>query len=372
MPNGCTPKGCCCDDNHGDVYPYPPLSHCIEKYIKTSVGDVAVVKTTLDAEDKLGAFRVRIGIKRDDYRVNPGVYAVGNPDDSSPVLVSANYKLSFDALRKELSDVNAWIVVIDTKGINVWCAAGKGTFGTEEIISKINNLQIAKLVSHKKIILPQLGAPGVQAHIITKQTGFKVVFGPVRAQDIKAFLENNMIASRAMRTVLFSLKDRIIIIPVELVTVSIPIPIFYVFFIIYNLISKQPIVFGEVLLKSLLNIIPFVGAILLGTVFVPILLPIIPFRAFSLKGLVIGVIGSVVTMLLYPVFMLPESILFMIATVLLMLVITSYLALNFTGTSTYTSFSGAELETQITFPIAIVTAIIGVVLMIVVKILEFV
>jgi len=66
---------------------------------------------------------------RMSYAISPGLYAVGNPTKESDVFVSANYKLSFDVLRRELKGFNAWILVLDTKGINVWCAAGKGTFG---------------------------------------------------------------------------------------------------------------------------------------------------------------------------------------------------------------------------------------------------
>ena len=75
-----------------------------------------------------------------NYTVNPGLCRVGNPDDASPALVTANYKMSFDRLRKELSGLDAWIMVLDTKGINVWCAAGKGTFGTEEAVRKIGEV----------------------------------------------------------------------------------------------------------------------------------------------------------------------------------------------------------------------------------------
>ena len=68
-----------------------------------------------------------------NYKVDPGLYALGAPDADSPVLVSANFKMSFDLLREALPGRNAWILVLDTDGINVWCAAGKGTFGTEEL-----------------------------------------------------------------------------------------------------------------------------------------------------------------------------------------------------------------------------------------------
>ena len=79
-----------------------------------------------------------------DYRVEPGLYAVGSPTADSPVLVSANYKMSFDRLRSALPGVDAWILVLDTKGINVWCAAGKGTFGTDELVRRIEAARAAR------------------------------------------------------------------------------------------------------------------------------------------------------------------------------------------------------------------------------------
>jgi CO dehydrogenase/acetyl-CoA synthase gamma subunit (corrinoid Fe-S protein) len=91
------------------------------------------------------------------YAVEPGLYAIGEPDSESNVFVTANYKLSFDILRKNLKGMNSWILVLDTKGINVWCAAGKGTFGTDEIVRRINEAQLHKVINHRKIIVPQQG-----------------------------------------------------------------------------------------------------------------------------------------------------------------------------------------------------------------------
>jgi CO dehydrogenase/acetyl-CoA synthase gamma subunit (corrinoid Fe-S protein) len=91
------------------------------------------VSTKLEFPDHLGAIMVRWGISRNNYRVNPGLYSFGNPDNTSDVFVTANYKLSFDHLRKNLDGLSGWILVLDTRGVNVWCAAGKGTFGTNEL-----------------------------------------------------------------------------------------------------------------------------------------------------------------------------------------------------------------------------------------------
>ena len=174
--------------------------------------------TQLTINDILGSWKARWGINRMNFKVEPGLYSVGNPDSSSPVLVTANYKMSFDSLRKELNGLDAWILVLDTKGINVWCAAGKGTFGTRELINRIAIVQLEKVVSHKTLILPQLGAPGISAHEVSKYSGFKVIYGPVKAKDVKEFINSGMKATAEMRTVKFSAYDRLVLTPVELVS----------------------------------------------------------------------------------------------------------------------------------------------------------
>ena len=98
--------------------------------------------------DKLGSCKVRWGFSRISYRIRPGLYAVGYTSDRSMILVTANYKMSFDILRSQLIGINAWILVLDTRGVNVWCAAGKGTFGNDEIVNRIKAVQLKKIVSH--------------------------------------------------------------------------------------------------------------------------------------------------------------------------------------------------------------------------------
>ncbi len=117
-----------------------------------------------------------------NYKVDPGLYALGEPNADSPVLVSANYKLSFDALRSALPGRNFWILVVDTDGVNVWCAAGKGTFSTEELVSRIESSGLTRLVSHRLLIVPQLAAPGVAAHRVRELSGFKIKYGPIRSK----------------------------------------------------------------------------------------------------------------------------------------------------------------------------------------------
>ena len=115
----------------------------------TAAGDVPRAATDLGWRDRLGSWKARWGLGRMRYGVEPGLYAVGEPAPESPVLVSANYKMSFDRLRSQLAGRDAWILVLDTHGINVWCAAGKGTFGTDEILRRMEATGLGGVVSHR-------------------------------------------------------------------------------------------------------------------------------------------------------------------------------------------------------------------------------
>ena len=168
--------------------------------------------------DRFAAWQARWGINRASWRIEPGLYALRAPSADSSVFATANYKFSFDELRKNLKGLDAWLLVLDTNGINVWCAAGKGTFGTLELVRSIMGTGLEKQVNHKTVILPQLGAPGVAAHRVKAYTGFSVVYGPVRAEDIPEFLRRNGKANPEMRKVRFDFTDRVILAPIELVS----------------------------------------------------------------------------------------------------------------------------------------------------------
>jgi len=181
------------------------LCHYVDSFVDTAMGPVPKIKTSLGARDIGGNLRARLGISRDRYRVAPGLYCVGNPGPDSSVLVTANYKLSFDALRRELGRVDAWLLVLDTRGVNVWCAAGKKTFSTAEVVRQVKETGLEKIVSHRQLILPQLGAPGVAAHLVKRGCGFQVIWGPVRDADLPEFLAKSNELPPRMRQLTFTL-----------------------------------------------------------------------------------------------------------------------------------------------------------------------
>lgn len=321
----------------------------------------AIKQTTskLGIKEQKDHILARIGVYRLNHRVDPGLYSLGKPTPTSPVFVSANYTLSFDALRSSLKGIDAYILVIDTQGVNVWCAAGKGTFGTEEIVSKIQSTHIAEVVSHRKLILPQLGAPGLNSFEVEKQSGFKVEYGPVRATDLPAYLKAGN-ATPEMRQVKYTLKDRLVLIPVELSIAAIPLAISVV--ILYLLGGILPALAGA-------------AAVLAGTALFPALLPWIPTRDFSAKGFIVGALIAL-PFVAAAILTTPNAATWLRITIglsylLLMAPITAYLSLNFTGSSTFTSRTGVKKEIFRYIPAMAASGIIGGILGLIVVAMHF-
>lgn len=294
------------------------------------------------------------------YTVEPGLYALGRPDEKTPVLVTANYKMSFDRLREALPDHDAWILVLDTEGINVWCSAGKGTFGTEELVRRIDASKLAQVVSHRELILPQLAGPGVAAHQVKKLSGFRVIYGPIRAKDLPAFMDNGLKATPEMRRVTFTTWERVVLIPVELVSAFKWVFIIsFVFFLLGGL-GGQGGFWANALDYGLFSVLALLGALTAGAILTPLLLPWLPGRAFSVKGLSMGLIMAVIL----TVFRAGDlgtwtGRLEILAWFFLVPALAAYLGMNFTGASTYTSLSGVKKELKWAVPLEIAAGGVG-------------
>lgn len=331
------------------------LCHFVEDFVKTPSGPVPKVMTDLNRVDTIGTILTRIGIGRTNYKISPGLYCVGNPGPDSPVFVTANYKLSFDTLRKELTDIDAWILIVNTNGVNVWCAAGKGTFSSEEVVNRVKLTRLENVVTHKALILPQLAATGVSAIQVEKNCGFKVNWGPVRARDIKKFLESENRAETSMRQVTFSVKERVVLVPVELS--FLPKPTLWVLLALFILsgIGTGIFSFHASWNRGLMAAGAYAAGIFAGTVVVPLLLPWIPGRAFSLKGTVTGLLaGAGIVAAFWDKIETLEALALLICTA----VVSSYLAMNFTGATPFTSPSGVEKEMRTAIPLQIAALLI--------------
>jgi hypothetical protein len=207
-------------------------------------------------------------------------------------------------------------------------------------------------VAHKKLVLPQLGAPGVNANEIRRLTGFNVVYGPVRARDIKAFLEAGNKATDEMRRVRFTMWDRLVLAPMEFVEAAkMSLTVFGVLFLV-NLVAARP--FG------VRDFLAYCAAIFIGTVATPVLLPFIPGRAFAFKGWLLGMVGTALLAWAFGWFA-PSSLVRGIGYMFALPAVSAFWAMNFTGASTYTSPSGVLKEMKAAIPLMLVAFLAGMV-----------
>ncbi len=311
------------------------------EWLETPAGRVPRIASELGLKDHAGACKARWGIGRMSYMVPPGLYAIGHPTPDAPVLVTANYKMSYDIIRQTLAGRSVWLLVLETYGINVWCAAGKGTFGTGELVRRVTATRLAEVVSHRRLILPILGAPGVAAHQVAQRCGFSVSYAAIRAVDLPEYLDNGMITTPAMQRLTFTFYERMVLVPVELV-----------------MALKSVGVIGAVLLLLLAAMVglssgitalcAYVGAVVTGVAVGPLLLPWLPGKSFSVKGAVAGLIWSGAFYLLAGGhdWGVPTTVAFFLA----LPAVSAFHTLNFTGCSTYTSRSGVKKEMRIALP----------------------
>jgi hypothetical protein len=333
------------------------LPASVQGEVMTPAGPVPRVSSDMSTGDRLGIWKVRWGIGRMGYTVPPGLYSLGEPDAGADVLVTANYRMTFDLLRSSMKERNIWLLVLDTKGVNVWCAAGKGTFGTEELIKRVVASKLSAVINHKRLIVPQLGAPGVAAHEVRKRTGFKVLYGPVELRDIPAYLDSGRRATPAMRRKEFPLAERAAIAPMELIPASKWVVLITIAVALISGIFGRGSFLADAWHYGSHSLLALLLGTAAGAVMAPLLLPWLPGKAFAMKGAITGAAAA----LLIPFFIFTTG-LELSAWILVTIALSSFLAMNFTGSSTYTSLSGVKKEMREAVPFQITAGSMGLIL----------
>jgi len=367
-------ESACSGDTARDILSCPSANRNAPRWITgavpTPAGAVPQITAAWTFPDTWGMIKSRTGAYRMQYTVAPGLYALGEPGKDADVFVTANYKLSFDILRRALTGLRAWVLVLDTKSINVWCAAGKGTFGTDELVKRITEAHLDAVVSHRRLILPQLGAVGVNAGAVQKRTGFRVAFGPVEARDIPEYIRAGYKKTKEMSTMRFSFLDRLVLTPMEINPAMKKFP--WVAAGILLIFGLQPS--GLLFKEAWVNGLPFqllgLLAVLTGALVTPVLLPFVPFRSFAVKGWVMGVLSVFVATRYAGLLDARDPILLAVA-YLLFPALSSYIALQFTGSTTFTGMSGVKKELKFGIPLYIGSASVALVLMVLFKLREW-
>jgi len=146
----------------------------------------------------------------DHIAIEPGIYKSGNPDSTSPIVVTSNYEYTYIKVMKDLKGLDAWVLCVDSNGINVWCAARGGNFGNRQLIEAVQATGIERLVNHKTLIVPQLAAGGISLPQLPNNFPFKIKYGPIWSKYLKRFLkEMPPFKPEEMRLAKFSIKKRL-------------------------------------------------------------------------------------------------------------------------------------------------------------------
>jgi 2-polyprenyl-3-methyl-5-hydroxy-6-metoxy-1,4-benzoquinol methylase len=140
---------------------------------------------------QLRIFRCIFTGQVDRVPIEPGIYQSGNPHEKSPIIVTANYEFTYIKVMRDLKGIDAWVLCVDSNGINVWCAARGNDFGNMQLLEAIDATGIKNITQKKTLLLPQLSAGGVAIPQLPKNSEkfpFRVKYGPVWSKSIPRFL----------------------------------------------------------------------------------------------------------------------------------------------------------------------------------------
>lgn len=275
----------------------------VKEFIKVGRRHVPRVKPYLSLRDMGEMVLAGLGVLRASHVVAPGLYCVGFPDEEAPVLAVPNRKMSFDVLRKELSGIDAWLLVFDATRKDSWKADERHLYSVPALVHAVRASRLHDVVSHRRVYVPQSVEHRLDADIVMGQSGFSLVYGPRRTKDWQGFFENGGVATVPMQETTFTLAERMVRIPRQLHALLRPLAVFAV--VAFVLSGMGPDVFDfDAAWSRMLGVVwSAVAALAAGSVAVPLLLPVLPGGRLTYKGLGLGAVAACVTL---P--MLPESL----------------------------------------------------------------
>ena len=301
--------------------------------------------------------------------IDPGLYKSGNPDKKSHIIVTANYEFTFIKVMRDLKGLDAWVLCVDSNGINVWCAARGNDFGNNQLIEAVEATGLTEITERKTLILPQLSAGGVATPELQKKSKkfpYRVVFGPVWSKDLPEFIKNRPARKPdRMKLAKFTLKHRFrgfITHTTFLLRKIFLLPLIALFLIsfVLNLIGLFDKFWwaGELLLW-------IIGSNFLIT----FLFPISKFtRRFIYKGIFFGTLNSIALGVL--TYFLHNSIIYMLLSVAFFFWVSFFSTMSLSGYTMATSPSEIQEEyptfsliNKILLTISLISMVFGIILL---------
>ncbi len=270
------------------------------------------------------------------FSVRPGFYFMGQRNENAPLLVTGNNFLTVFLLVRRIANRSIRLLIIDTNGINVWCAAVGDRFSAAEIIDKAMHFGLLKKGQKIEMILPKLCLSGVRLSDL-HMAGIKPIIGPLYAREVPEYLDRGEFEDRVDDRILFGFQSRGFT----------ALPTAFQFF--YYFLGGYVVTLG-ILSSAIIGVAAVLGF------FYPLLFPFLPGKQFAVKGISLGFIASIFPVGFFSVggFNLQLLLfwnLFIFATSI-------YIALNYTGNSPVSNYSRVREETIRFLPVVVMLYIL--------------
>lgn len=125
-------------------------------------------------------------------QMDPGLYAIGEPDDRSPLLVTSNFSLTYFIVstEAEATGMACHLAVVDAEGLSVLTAWSAGKFSGDRLAKALLEMKAAERVSHRTVIIPGY-VPVISGELEDALgDGWRVLVGPQEASDIAPFFRD--------------------------------------------------------------------------------------------------------------------------------------------------------------------------------------
>jgi len=279
-------------------------------------------------------FRCTLTGQADRVPIEPGIYRSGNPTKNSPIIVTSNYDFTYIKVMRNLRHIDAWVLCVDSNGINVWCAARGNDFGNEQILEAVEATGIQIYTEENTLILPQLSAGGVSIPQLPKKSEnfpFKIKFGPVWSKYLPQYLEEKPLKKPDhMKLAKFSLVHRIqawVTHTTFLLRKIFLLPIIG-FFLIFLLSLPW--------INKLTWVVELISWIIISNAIISILFPLSSFtRSFIKKGMLFGFLTSIILGGIS--WLIHSSLIFILLNVILFFWIAFFSTMSFSGYTMATS-----------------------------------
>ena len=123
-------------------------------------------------------------------QVKPGIYPVNNPNESSPILFTTNFSLTYFTVLADIekSKVPVWLLVVDTEGLSVMTAFSAGKLTPESVAKALEDSEARQRTNRRDLIIP--GMVSRMSGKLQELTEMKIMVGPKESSGLPKYLRN--------------------------------------------------------------------------------------------------------------------------------------------------------------------------------------